>query len=712
MSLNFLDTLVINGTGESDNSQLKFYNGEIFSINGSYTPSYQDVTISGENSLNLINAKADGLNYLKLFGACKQSNLPDGYTQLKSISGITGKAWFDTGIAGNNNNLRFVFSGYKNSGAAYSAFFGNYVDEASNTTRLIARTNANGIIAEINRKSASSTATNTINYFVAHTYELYKESGISIIKVDGVQTETMADSAGTANSTNIAINGSKTNPSVPSSNVITTYQDNFQIYDGTTLIRNYVMAKRDSDNAIGMYDTVNDTFKISEGTDNFTAGVEIVPTPSNPISIWCNNGVLKSRSKSGLPVGYLKLNYISNASNTRIKVNVMPIVDDIEIELKCRLRDGSWYMFQSRASTQASMYGLGGAQATSSINFTWAGKSLQSSITRTTGNIATIKATAKDGVATLYVKDETAGVEDTKTDTYTTPPANYPSTSFYLWGNYSQYIGANANVYYLKFKVGGETVLEYIPAKDSNGVEGFYDTVTSNFIDTPTTGSMSGGSVKSDAEVYVDGTVVETVKDSLNNTATAENLLAVGTYKDEQEVLTGAITRKTIARVLDGTESWAKLGSGSSAYFQCTDWATDALTTNNSPACYCTHYKGYSASDTLGTSGVRVGSVVSQYKYLFLRDTRFESVSDFTAYLEQQLAGGTPIIIVYALATSTTESTTPQTLTLQQGTNTISITQASIDPLSLEANYKAGVTVTIQEVEDANLDNSVTVTIS
>jgi hypothetical protein len=48
---------------------------------------------------------------------------------------------------------------------------------------------------------------------------------------------------------------------------------------------------------------------------------------------------------------------------------------------------------------------------------------------------------------------------------------------------------------------------------------------------------------------------------------------------------------------------------------------------------------------------------------------------------------------------------------VQAGDNTLEITQASLDGLELEAQYNAAVSLTIQEVEDANLDNNVTVTI-
>ena len=59
----------------------------------------------------------------------------------------------------------------------------------------------------------------------------------------------------------------------------------------------------------------------------------------------------------------------------------------------------------------------------------------------------------------------------------------------------------------------------------------------------------------------------------------------------------------------------------------------------------------------------------------------------FKAYLADQYAAGTPVIIIYPLATPTTESVTGQHLQVAQGDNTLEITQASLTGLELEAGY-------------------------
>jgi len=46
----------------------------------------------------------------------------------------------------------------------------------------------------------------------------------------------------------------------------------FKFYDGSTLVYNFIPAKRDNDGMVGMYDLVNNKFYINSGTGTFIAG--------------------------------------------------------------------------------------------------------------------------------------------------------------------------------------------------------------------------------------------------------------------------------------------------------------------------------------------------------------------------------------------------------------------------------------------------------
>lgn len=197
-------------------------------------------------------------------------------------------------------------------------------------------------------------------------------------------------------------------------------------------------------------------------------------------------------------------------------------------------------------------------------------------------------------------------------------------------------------------------------------------------------------------------------------TATCEDLLSVDNFTDVQSILDGIVTKKVGVHVLDGTENWTR---GVAIY-------ADIPAQNvyfGYKTCLCTHYKGVNntqqGSALVGTYYVCIGSNANgaEYKnrmYFYPAAADFTTATEWSDWLKTQYNAGTPVIIVYPLATSTTESVTAQPLTVQTGTNIVAITQASMDGLTMEVSYMAGVTVTITEVENAQLSNNVEVTIN
>lgn len=172
--------------------------------------------------------------------------------------------------------------------------------------------------------------------------------------------------------------------------------------------------------------------------------------------------------------------------------------------------------------------------------------------------------------------------------------------------------------------------------------------------------------------LYTDGTV-ETIEDTIGNTATAEMLLKVGDYQDEQEILSGVVTRNVGVLVLDGTEPWA-YQSGTSAYISLGDAKANSIGV-------CTHLIGNNSA-TAGT--IRFTSVIRVYGIGSL----WADLAEFKQWLTDQYNAGTPVIVIYPLAEPTTESVAGQALQVTDGDNTLEITQASIDGLELEAEYE------------------------
>ena len=213
-------------------------------------------------------------------------------------------------------------------------------------------------------------------------------------------------------------------------------------------------------------------------------------------------------------------------------------------------------------------------------------------------------------------------------------------------------------------------------------------------------------------EIYTDGEV-ETIADSANHTATVATLLGVGDYRDTQNINTGAITRNVGVKVLDGTEDWAFRNPTLSLFY-----ATIAGTYfNDSQANHLalsTNFLGVKVNNRdMPNNSCKCASLTGTNSLqLFIKSTNFASPEDLKSWLAEQYAAGTPVMIVYPLATETTESVTGQTLQVTDGDNVLEITQASLNNLALEAQYQAAVSLTIQEAQDANLDPNVVVTIN
>lgn len=161
--------------------------------------------------------------------------------------------------------------------------------------------------------------------------------------------------------------------------------------------------------------TISYTAEISDIVITPTYSEHTVPIPECPLDILCNNGRLESQKQSGLPNRYTLVDGITNDTGTYFDTGILDDVDDVEFEIKVKPSSGSWYIFQSRPSTTSgAMYGITGGSAGAKIELSVGTvASVVSGTTRDTSHVYTVRASHKNGVATIYVKDETTGNEDT-----------------------------------------------------------------------------------------------------------------------------------------------------------------------------------------------------------------------------------------------------------------------------------------------------------
>ena len=172
---------------------------------------------------------------------------------------------------------------------------------------------------------------------------------------------------------------------------------------------------------------------------------------------------------------------------------------------------------------------------------------------------------------------------------------------------------------------------------------------------------------------------------STPQTASAADLFAVEDYEDTQNVMTGAVTRNIGIKVFDGTESYSSMAYG---------YATDELSSfaDEGFVPLCTHFVGKNTASA-ATDTIRLyftsGGVPRTYFFVDQTVDDFSTADKFKAWIAAQYAAGTPVIVVYPLATPQTEqatSTSGQISLDHKGTYTLS-TSGSVSNLQIQATY-------------------------
>lgn len=182
---------------------------------------------------------------------------------------------------------------------------------------------------------------------------------------------------------------------------------------------------------------------------------------------------------------------------------------------------------------------------------------------------------------------------------------------------------------------------------------------------------------------YTDWTI-ETVEDEAWNTATAEMLLKIWDYVDSQEVLSGDITRKVWVKIFDWTEELEEAISTGGRYRY-----TFAIPYLPAWIVYSTHFKWWKTISELNADSTITQAVTSYSNKIYIYTATYSTLSDFKSFLATQYANWTPVIVIYPLATATTETVEWQTLTsVEWATNEIEITQAWMNPTELEMDVK------------------------
>ena len=685
------------------------------------------VTLKGTSPLVLPDAIDADIPSLIAFGGTEQRNIPQPYTQVNYVTN-TAQTAVNTGIM--------------------IDFAKNYEFEVecravgSSWYILQSRASSTGNITGIHGATSGSTITLVVGNVTVCTSAITRTVGNKLyVKATlnaGTATLYVKDETANTEDTQTGSYGtSQPNPTAAVyllGNAGGQYADiNSDIYmarikENDTVVMDYVPARQVA--TAGFYDKASGTFKTAETPANLSADGNTVPTPDAPMDIVSNNGVIKF---GALGKNLLDPSFMDNTTYETVVVNGAT-TDRAKI---LPTENGKTYTLSARLSSTAAYYYY-------------------------------LKKTLPDGtfqqITMWYSSSNSPSVSDKKYSftasdnaVYVVYFANTPSVNALILENYQLELGSTATEYE-PYRAGIYTdgTVETIAIKNNifTLVGATYDEtigVTGNPSSSPSNGysdylavtsgdvynfsnrGLSGVALYDQDKVFIsrpsvnsgDYTIPNNVayirvnfrQANMNNititytksAAICEDLLSIGNYTDEQEIIDGTVTRKVGVLVLDGTEAW----STTSGTF--TLKSNDLFQTATFP-CLCTHYKGATPQETAASqanktmkAGYRANP--DNDRKFYLKDQSFANTDELKTFLANQYAAGTPVIVVYPLKDTTTETVTPQPMQTGQGDNTAEITQASLDGLELQVTYMAGVQLTVEEVEDEQLSPNVEVTI-
>jgi len=442
------------------------------------------------------------------------------------------------------------------------------------------------------------------------------------------------------------------------------------------LIADYIPCVKLQPLTIGLYDSVSGNFlTATAGTWNSGPAVhsDYTPTPEAPLDIWCNNGVMKVRHQSGLPLGYTLLDYIESTGTQYINTGITDVTNsEFEVVAQQTSITGAFPTIMGALDGESGYKVVCGLSTSNNTFYSQCGGPqgfIVSSVPNDTQK-HTFKVTTTTNQQTLQV-DDTAVVTGNYAITSTT------GYSLTICARNKDTVSnfTRQKVFSVRIKKSGVLIRDFVPVKrNSDNVLGMYDLVSGQFFTNAGTGTFTAGATVNDIEIYTDGTV-ETITDADSNTATCQNLLSVGTYKDTQEVISGAITHNVGIKVLDGTESWTAYNDG--VYFSLGGGGTLPETT----VAYCTHF-GYAGAGFLIANLPMNEFTIATNGNCSFKSNDTATKADWVAWLKSQYDAGTPVIVIYPLATATTESVAGQTLLKEPLTVTGSIDNLTVTPVS------------------------------
>lgn len=253
--------------------------------------------------------------------------------------------------------------------------------------------------------------------------------------------------------------------------------------------------------------------------------------------LYCNNGKMTAVHRSGLPSGYTLLDSVGGSGSQWVITDTYLASTDV---VECEFRN-------STTTGYGAVYGIFRAGDSSALygNQTYYGYDVSNNKVDTRIPVDTDWHASRHDFAngTLTIDDTTVAFTpfEFANSTKNAVLSRYYNNSYgYGWKGYVR-----------KFKVtrGNEVICDLLPCKNDQDVAGFYDLAAEKFY-APTGGDLLEGNEVDDYELRVVGT--PEVLSVGAQTASVVNLYAAGNVKDEQDIISGTVTRRTEVVVSGG----------------------------------------------------------------------------------------------------------------------------------------------------------------
>ena len=735
---------------------------------------YVEMIVSGIPPLSLAKAKANSLTSLKAFGGTGLgvNAIPSEYTEVEYIES-TGEQYINTGIPtqdGIGFDVTFLTNSNIGNTGNYGCILGGRKASGNNDFQITTFGTPAG-----NIRYGSQTGNNA---GIVNNQKLHVSLINRVVTLNDETTYTVSNYTFTE-SNNVYLFGLNNSGTLAQTGLGCRIY-NAKLYVGSNVVADFIPVKRKSDNVLGMYDATSGRFLTNQGTGTFTAGSEVMPTPSDPMDIYCNNGKIKILDrddfviKTGclintegkwrntgdtstsivvpLTVGkkytmLINKNGVSLGTVFRYGQSSVDTATSSGIQLKDwfydsgdGLQDGvmvsitakqPYFVLQvtSTAATNVVAKVLYFIEAEGDYTFLkhinatgtqyietdisgftrWVGAGQGSSVTNSskcilgaatyigsqgTGALTYLAGRYGSGDSgkfwTLGGTGQNIGVSTTPTTDYAEYDIDFGSSSYEGKINQEKlpivtnqfnigkwYIGCTytassdvtsykfvGKIYRQKAYQNGILVGDFIPAiRNSDSAIGMLDIVSGTFYENAGTGTFGAGDIIGSGEAIS--------IDPKGDLATANNLFAINTYKDVQEIITGATTHNCGVLLLNGDENWIEQGG----HYVYQDNSAIRLASDVGGVSNYFAVKDFNLSESStcimwATNNIRVVSPEA-------------TVADFKTWLASH-----PVIIVYARNTPYDEpAPIAQSMTVVDGDNTVSLIQQGMTPLELEATY-------------------------